>query len=305
MGQSKQRLTKIRAQNCICGSGMRAGDCCYTGQYWYKRPAALDVRRAGASGAVDGCYMKELGTCRGGISGEHLISESVVLLLAGDGEFSVAGTPWLPEGESKVIGVKGLIANCLCEQHNSDLHPLDDAALVFFTSLKSSLEGATGVTDHLVSGHDIERWLLKSLKAMAVSRNLGIGRKKLAGDFASDIRVLEMLESIQAWPQGTGLYCLMRVGELTRNHNRFQIAPITNEGGEICALWTNVLGISFLLVLEQGCLNGIPTLAQAVFRPAKLIVQHPPSIHSVFLSWDDGSRHRGDMTLKWVSDAPG
>jgi hypothetical protein len=304
MGQSRQRLAKLRAQTCICGSGMRAGECCHTGQYWHKRLAELNFRRVGATSVVDGCYMKQLGTCRGGISGEHLISESVVLLLAGDGEFSIAGTPWLSEGESKVIGIKALTANCLCQQHNSDLHPLDDAALLFFTSLKSSLEGATGVTDYLVSGHDIERWLLKSLKAMAVSHNLGIGRKKLAGDFASDVRVLEMLENVKAWPMGTGLYCLMRVGQMTQNHNRFQIAPITNAGGEICALWTNVLGISFLLVLEQGCLNGIPALAQAVFRPARLIVQHPPSSHSVILSWDDGIRHRGDMTLKWVSDVP-
>jgi hypothetical protein len=93
----------------------------------------------------------------------------------------------------------------------------------------------------LDSGHDIERWLLKSLKAMAVSENLGMGRKKLAGDFASDIRVLEMLENIRAWPMGTGLYCLMRAGEMTQNHNRFQIAPITNGRYEICALLTNVL----------------------------------------------------------------
>jgi hypothetical protein len=137
MGQSNQRLTKLRSRDCICGSGMRAGDCCHTGQYWYKRHAVLNFRRSAASSAIDGCYMKELETCRGGISGEHLISESVILLLAGDGELSVAGTPWLPEGESKVIGVKRLIANCLCQQHNSDLHPLDDAALVFFSSLRS------------------------------------------------------------------------------------------------------------------------------------------------------------------------
>jgi hypothetical protein len=78
--------------------------------------------------------MRELGSCEGGISGEHLIRESIIRLLAGDGEFTVGGLPWLPEGTSKAIGPKSLIAKCLCRRHNSRLHRIDDAALAFFTA---------------------------------------------------------------------------------------------------------------------------------------------------------------------------
>jgi hypothetical protein len=244
--------------------------------------------------------MKELRACGGGLSGEHLISESVIRLLAGDGEFTISGTPWLAEGESKAIGPKSLTANCLCERHNGSLHPLDDAALFFFRSLKAALEGDVKSTDYLVSGHDIERWLLKTLKAMAASGNLAAGRQRLVGEFATDIRLLDMLGNVQSWPRSTGLYCVMRAGDLTYNHNRFQIAPLTNLRGEINGLWTNIVGLSFVLLLEPALLPTIPELAGAVFRPGKVIIRHPPSIHQVILSWDDGKRHREELSLALV-----
>jgi hypothetical protein len=244
--------------------------------------------------------MRELRACVGGLSGEHLISESVIRLLAGDGEFRISGTLWLTEGEWKAIGPGSLTANCLCERHNGNLHPLDDAALFFFRSLKSAFEGDVKSADYVVSGHDIERWLLKTLKALATSGNLATGRRRLAGEFATDIRLLDMLGDVQSWPQGAGLYCVMRAGDLMYNHNHFQIAPLTNLKGEINGLWTNIVGLSFVLLLEPALLPYIPELARAVFRPAKIIIRHPSSSHEVNLSWDDGKRHREEMSLSFV-----
>ena len=246
--------------------------------------------------------MGELHACDGGISGEHLISESVIRLLAGDGQFTIGGTPWLPQGETKAVGPKSLTANCLCERHNSALSPLDDAARYLFTAMKSSLEKAPDGSNYVASGHDLERWLLKTLKALAVSQNLARGRQRLAGKFASEIRILEMLEQIGAWPQGTGLYCVMRTGDLVVNHSRFQIAPVTNASEEICALWTNILGISFVLVLELPVLTNLPQLASAVFRPRSIKIRHPSALHELLLSWADGNPHPGDMTLDFVRD---
>jgi len=54
--------------------------------------------------------MKELGSCSGGVSGEHLISEAIIRLLAGEGDFTVGGLPWIPPGEFKAIGPKSLTA---------------------------------------------------------------------------------------------------------------------------------------------------------------------------------------------------
>lgn len=299
MGEAKRRLLALRLATCICGSGKSAGDCCLKGSHWSKAPAALELRSIGEAKSVEKCYMKELRACGGGISGEHLISESVIRLLAGDGEFKISGTPWLAEGEWKAVGPKSLTANCLCERHNGGLHPLDDAALFFFRSLKAALDGEVKSADFLLSGHDIERWLLKTLKALATSGNLTAGRKRLAGEFATDIRLLDMIDDVKSWPQDAGLYCVMSAGDLTYNHNHFQIAPLTNLGGEINGLWTNIVGLSFVLFLEPQLLPHIPELTGAVFRPGKIIIRHPSSIHEVILSWD-GKRHREEMSLSFV-----
>lgn len=302
MGEEKRRLLALRATNCICGSGKSAGKCCLKGDYSSKAPASLELGLTRESKAVEKCYMKELRACEGGLSGEHLISEAVVRLLAGEGEFRIAGTPWLAEGEWKAIGPKSLTANCLCERHNGRLHRLDDAAVFFFRSLKVAFEGDVKSADYLVSGHDIERWLLKSLKALAISGNLAARHQRLAGEFASDIRLLDMLGDVKSWPQGAGLYCVMGAGDLTHNHNHFQIAPLTNSAGEISGLWTSMVGLSFVLLLEPALLPGIPELARATFRPGKIIIRHPSSIQKVILSWDDGTRHREEVTLSFVGE---
>jgi hypothetical protein len=139
--------------------------------------------------------MNELGSCVAPISGEHLISESVIRALMADGDFSVSGLPWLEESEEKLLPPRTFTSNCLCVKHNSALHPLDAAAKYFFASLKSCLELDARSKHAIVSGHDIERWLLKTAKALAVSKSFAKGRERLAGAFARDGAVLDMLDN--------------------------------------------------------------------------------------------------------------
>jgi hypothetical protein len=42
----------------------------------------------------------------------------------------------------------------------------------------------------IVSGHDVERWLLKTAKAAAVSKNLAMGREPLSRAFSRDEAIL-------------------------------------------------------------------------------------------------------------------
>jgi hypothetical protein len=302
MGEARQRLLALRQQPCRCRSGRMAGACCLKDTLWFKPPAVVTLRTPCTGESVEKCYMRELRACDGKISGEHLISESVIKLLAGDGQFTIGGTPWLPEGAIKAVGPDSLTANCLCERHNSALSPLDDAARYVFTALKASLEKASDASNYVTSGHDLERWLLKTLKALAVSKNLARGRARLAGTFASDVRILEMLEAIEGWPEGTGLYCVMRAGDITVNRNHFQLAPLTNLSEEICGLWTNILGLSFVLVLETSVMTNLQQLAGAVFRPRSISIRHPSGSHELLLTWADGNPHRGDMTLAFQQD---
>jgi hypothetical protein len=65
--------------------------------------------------------MKGLGSCVGPISGEHLISESVIRVLMANGDISVSGLPWLEQGVEKILPPEAFRTNCLCVKHNSSL----------------------------------------------------------------------------------------------------------------------------------------------------------------------------------------
>jgi hypothetical protein len=247
--------------------------------------------------------MKELGSCAGPISGEHLISESVIRVLMADGEFSVSGLPWLDQGEAKILPVEAFRTNCLCAKYNSELSPLDDAAKFFFASLKSCLELDPNTKHAIVSGHDIERWLLKTAKAMAVSKNFARGGERLSGAFAQDAAVLDMLDAPDHWADGTGLYCTMSAGDLTENDPRFQLQPATNNQGEIEALGLSILGLRFVLMLEPPNLDKHPFLHGARYRPGRIVIAYPSSTNWVTMSWDDGRAHE-DLTVKFLRMVP-
>jgi hypothetical protein len=244
--------------------------------------------------------MKELGSCVPPISGEHIVSDSVCRVLIGDGEFSIAGVPWLEEGEVKII--PPIEAKCLCTKHNSTLSPLDSAAHYFFASLKSYLESESGLRHALISGHDLERWLLKTAKAAAVSRNLARGRERLSGVFLQDATILDMLDDPQHWPEGAGLYCTMNSGDLTENTARFQFQPFTNDQDEIEALGVNIMGFRFVLLFTAPDLNRYAFLHGSKSRPARFVISYPNSENWLTMSWDDCNTH-DVMTLQWVRNS--
>jgi hypothetical protein len=302
MGEARRRSAALENGPCPCGSSRPGNQCCYNGREWYKPAAVLGLRALPRISAVDRCYMKELGSCDGKISGEHLVSQSVMLLLKADGDFSISGLPWLADGEMRIMSPKTLTANCLCQKHNNSLSPLDSAALYFFTALKSGLDRSTQSGRYIVSGHDVERWLLKTAKALAASKNLARGRERLSGAFASDVQVLDMLDGPTDWPDGAGLYCVMSPGALTENHNRFQLQPYTNQAGEISGLGVNIMGVRFILMLEPLDLDLNPNLKDAKYRPGQICVSYPSSTSWIIISWDDGRQHKDTLSLKFLRE---
>lgn len=299
MGEANRRRAEIAKAPCPCGSSKPGRECCYSGLNWHKSPTVLGLKDLPLKSVIGKCYMRELRSCDGVISSEHLVSESILLLLKGDGDFSVSGLPWLLHGETKFLGVKNLTANCLCSKHNSALSPLDDAALYFFTALKSCLEREAQSMRYIISGHDLERWLLKTAKALATSKNLARGRQRLSGAFATDIQVLDMLDDPKSWPEGAGLYCVMYEGDLTQNHNRFQLAPYTNSQDELSGLGVSIMGLNFVLMLEPPNLSLSPHLQRAKFRPSQIMISFPSSKNWISISWIDEKRH-ADLSLKFL-----
>ncbi len=298
MGEAKRKREVNAKTPCPCGSQKLGGQCCYNGQSFHKPPAVLGLRALPQKSVVEKCYMRELLSCDGGISGEHLISESVIHVLRADGDFSVSGLPWLKDGETKILSPQNLTANCLCSKHNSALSPLDDAARYLFSCLKACLDRDVESVRYLISGHDLERWLLKTIKAFAVSGNLAAGRQRLSGAFASDVQVLDMLDDPRSWPAGTGLYCVMNAGDVTQNHNRFQLAPYTNAQGELSGLGVNIMGLDFVLMLEPPDLTASPGLRRATYRPGQIMITFAGVVNWIAITWEDGKPHHDTMSLK-------
>jgi hypothetical protein len=297
VGEAKRKKEAVLNGPCPCGSAKSARLCCFNGRDWHKPPAVLGLKSLPPASTVDRCYMKKLGSCVGPISSEHIISESVCRVLMADGDFSISGLPWLEAGEEKIIAP--LTAKCLCVKHNNALHRLDDAAQYFFASLKSYFEMDAGLRHAIVSGHDIERWLLKTAKAAAVSKNLARGRERLSGAFSRDDKILDMLDDPQQWPEGGGLYCIMNTGDMTMNHPRFQIQPLTNDQDDIEALAINILGLRFVLLLEPLDLSKYPFLREAKYRPGRIVISYPSATNWVTMSWDDGKTHE-HLTVQFV-----
>jgi hypothetical protein len=179
---------------------------------------------------------------------------------------------------------------------------LDTAAFKFLLASKLCLDREAESLHFNVSGHDIERWLLKTLKAMAASGNLARGRERLSGAFSSDIQVLDMLDDPRHWPEGAGLYCVMNAGDITQNHNRFQLAPFANPHGELSGLGANIMGLNFVLMLEPPILSESPMLAKAEFRPSQIIVTYPTATNWLAISWDDGKVRTNTLSLKFLRE---
>jgi hypothetical protein len=303
MGEAKRRKEAVLNGTCPCGSKKAGRLCCFNGRDWHKSPTILGLKALPPASRVEKCYMKELDSCVSPISGEHIISDSVIRILMSDGDFSIAGVPWLEAGEAKILRPQSLRTNCLCKKHNSALSSLDEAAEYFFASLKTYLEQEGGFRHAIVSGHDLERWLLKTAKAMAVSRNFARGRERLSGAFSRDEAILDMIDNPDHWPDGAGLYCVMNTDDLTMNHPRFQCQPLTNDDDEIEAMGLNILGLKFVLLLEPLDVAKYPFLREAKYRPARIVISYPASTHWITMSWDDGKEHEV-LTLASANYAP-
>src|SRR5215467_4925698 len=121
---------------CPCGSGDTYGRCCrqLSGSP-YK--TISDYKPSGASTAYShpSCYMNWTRNCSRAISGEHLISETVLAIL-NPTALRIAGLAW-QKGETRDLPIKALRANVLCVRHNSAWSQLDAMAGRFFRALAS------------------------------------------------------------------------------------------------------------------------------------------------------------------------
>jgi hypothetical protein len=250
------------------------------------------------SGSHVGCYMQATNACDTKLSAEHLISEGVLKVLA-DKQVEVSGTPWL-KGGKKVLGFAALTAKCLCARHNSLLSPIDTAGARFFEAIQTC-----GTTDKgpgllfLLSGHDVERWMLRSLAVFGASRNFAIDGTVIDQDFVDRLRIVELLENAAAWRKPMGFYLLRGLGHQFYRRDHVQLAPIVRAAGdEVMGITLDIQGLEFALLAADHDITGT-SLDKALYRPGAFVFDIGGVRYRIQLSWEDGLSHEDVIiTLK-------
>jgi hypothetical protein len=289
-----------RKAPCRCGSGKPAGTCCLGEEGWHKRPEVISLRTTGETGAHSGCYLRDTRACCSKISGEHLLSEAVLKVLA-ENRVEISGLPW-QEGEKKVFGFGALTSNILCRAHNSALSPLDTAGSRFFSAIQSCGTTVDGSSlNFLVSGHDIERWLLRTVAALAVSKNFGIDGAQLDAGIINRLQLSEFLENPAAWKRPLGIYYMQGVGYRFWQKPTIELQPLLVRGsGDIVGMSIDIQGMQIGVLAAEHDIVGTG-FDRAIYRPRSLIFKMGNLTNAIQLSWEDTLPHM-DITLTWTGD---
>lgn len=285
MGEAKQRWYRQRLAPCVCGTRKLAKDCCWTPNGWFKPPVPIELVNTGNNSSNARCYLRALNSCSDKISGEHMISRTVLESLGKD-KVRVSGVPWMKAGEAKEIGINSLVSNCLCEAHNHALSPLDAAAGHFYRTLEDCLLDDNMVAGtHLFSGHDVERWLLKVTVGLAASKYLASEREVLPGLFVGGINVADLLQHPDAWRTPMGMYVMQKLGDTIQPRGELAVAPLASETKEIGGLMTQIQGFTIVLLLKQAENVKGSSLEHAPYRIEKMNFNQPNGLRVLQLSW--------------------
>jgi len=160
-----------------------------------------------------------------------------------------------------------------------------------------------GMRRALVSGHDIERWLLKTAKAAAVSKNLSRGR---ATPFR---RVLARLRNTRHAPRPGPL----AGGGRTLLHDEYRRPDVESPALAIAAahqrsrrhrsLGVKHLGSEIRVVARPLDVDKYPFLRGAKYRPVRIIISYSTSTSWLTMSCEDGRAHEA-LTVQHVRAVP-
>ncbi len=286
MGESKRKAQAA----CRCGSELAANTCCLTDKGWHKKPERVNLRSTGQTGMHRSCYLNSTNACCDKISGEHIVSESVLKVLA-ETEVELSGAPWL-QGKKKILKFGALRANCLCKIHNSSLSPIDSAGAKFFDAIQKCGTTDNGVNfNFLISGHDLERWMFRTLAAFAASKNLSVDGAVLDSNLINRLRVADLLENPFLWIRPMGMYFMQSVNQSFVRKDDFGLAPLLhNETNEISGMLFNIQGLQLALLAANHDVKET-ALEKVAYRPGALIFKIGRLIHKIQLCWDDKESH--------------
>lgn len=203
------------------------------------------------------CWASKYSSCKGKISGEHLVSKGVFE----QKNIFVQGFSWCKE--EKEVGINNITANILCEKHNNGFSQIDQAGINAIKTIESLLPSHIRSTDtsnakKYIDGYNFERWLLKTAINLCVNQDLHIGKNMTDSQVGlPSAYLLAVLFGELDLTHKMGLYFLFPKEEYKFKAGSISMYPVIKDK-IIGAFVFHIRGLDFVLSLVPG--HELPSL---------------------------------------------
>lgn len=274
---------------CPCESGKKAKFCCLNGRLWNKKPSLLKADTA-VNFSNDKCYARKTNRCSSKISKEHYISDNILKGLELNKKVKIIGLPWQESKTFSLLPRGSLVANILCQTHNSLLSPFDaemgrlyDIILRFDENFNSDKP----VNDVAVfCGEDLERWMLKTACAFIASNQICIdGARK---EILLKDEYVDILYNNMPFPNGWGMYFKAPENGQIQKYNSISFRSLT-AGNELKG--AEFLINNFMFYLLLGTPDSLESFG--IYRPRGMQLAQGQIKKRIEICWQDKKYNAG------------
>lgn len=279
------RLNVDRDQ-CPCGSekSIRACSCLRSDGRLLPQQVivGLSGKKTGLSNAS--CFARDLGDCSKSLSDGTPVGRSIYehVTSAGIG-VSLNGVSWaLPAPDEHA-------APFICERHNAALEGIEEIGSRFFKFVTDRCSGLiaseAGSGNELIvfNGHDIERWVLKTMIAMGFGFDRGPDG---ASTWTPDIKWLEILFGNEPFPERWGMYFRGKAGRRIRDTGELGLVALISETGAFGGAF-ELRSIRGLLLMTMPPRDLIDSMLDGyLYRPDDIILTDGEHHKIIHFGWD-------------------
>jgi hypothetical protein len=239
-----------------------------------------------------------LADCSTDLSREHYISNALLKRLSIDGKVTVDGFSWQDSGAASKLPPASLTGRVLCRRHNLALSPLDAIASRLFERIDQfHHEIVDSGRKHqsrffLFSGHDIERWMLKTLCGAVVSGNAEI--RSGESNWRPPLNWLKMLFEEEPFAPRCGLYFHSEVTGKPYIERGFKFTSLSNAIAGVYGARISLNDERFVLAMAAPPEDLSQTfIRDHAYRPQGLRFMIDSREKVLHFGWEDRLSHRG------------
>ena len=197
--------------------------------------------------------------CTSKMSREHFISRNILEKLTKDDKLKFENAGHFFGGKSHVeIGIDGFASKVLCDNHNSALSPLDTTAGAAFqrieeltTDMIRADKGNNLNSFHVVSGIDIERWMIKVFCGLVAAGKIRSASGRIEQLCSLPHELLEALMGATALQSPLGLYMHTFTGQIRKSGLSFGTLKLTDGSDQVGGLLLSLGVMNLVLVTSQ------------------------------------------------------